>query len=84
MDYETAVRVGELVLLKRQRDKARKECDQAFRALQQSKQDGTYTEELSRDYWEGPFNRYQVLEAQVLGLAPIAQATIDKVSGRVK
>lgn len=84
MDYETAVRVGELVLLKRQRNAALLEATAAFARLQQSKQDGTYTEELSRDYWEGPFNRYQVLEAQVLGLAPLAQATIDKVSGRVK
>lgn len=82
MDYEQAVQAGELVRLKRERDKARKECEQAFYDLQKSKAAGTWTEEVSAEYWQGPFMRFQVLEAQVLGLAPIQQATIDTLTGR--
>ena len=82
MDYEQAVQAGEMVRLRRELDKARKECDRAFKALRRSKQDGTWTEQLSEDYWQGPFMRFQVLEAQVLGLAPIQQSTIDTLTGR--
>ena len=82
MDYEQAVRAGELVKLRRELDKARKESDRAFKALRQSRQDGTWTEEMSAEYWQGPFMRFQVLEAQVLGLAPIQQATIDGLTGK--
>lgn len=82
MDYEQAVQAGELVKLRRELDKARKECDRALKALRQSKQDGTWTEQTSENYWQGPFMRFQVLEAQVLGLAPIQQSTIDMLTGR--
>ena len=82
MDYEQAVQAGELVRLRRELDKARKECDRALKALRQSKQDGTWTEAMSAEYWQGPFMRFQTLEAQVLGLAPIQQSTIDTLTGR--
>lgn len=78
----TALQTGELVLLERRRDLALVACAAAFKALQRSRQDGTYTEQASADYWTGPFYRFQVLEAQVLGLEPLTQATIDRVAGR--
>jgi len=81
MDYEQAVENGELVALKRERDKAQRECKAAFRALQQSKKSGTWTEQTSIDYWQGPFQRFQVLEAQMLGVSPIQRATIDGLCG---
>ena len=82
MDYEQAVQAGELVRLKRERDKARKECDQAFYDLQQSKLNGTWTEATSEEYWQGPFRRFADLDAQILGLAPLQQATIDGLTGK--
>lgn len=82
MDYDTAVRAGELVLLKRQRDTARKECAAAFARLQQSKLNGTWTEATSAEYWQGPFKRFADLDAQILGLAPLQQATIDGLTGK--
>lgn len=82
MDYEQAVQAGEMVRLKRELDKARKESDRALKALRKSKQDGTWTEEASVEYWQGPFMRFQTLDAQVLGLAPIQQATIDGLTGK--
>ena len=82
MDYEQAVQAGEMVRLKRERRKAWDECERALKALRQSKQDGTWTEAMSAEYWQGPFMRFQTLEAQVLGLAPIQQSTIDTLTGR--
>jgi len=82
MDYDTAVKAGELVLLKRQRDTARKECAAAFARLQQSKLNGTWTEATSAEYWQGPFRRFADLDAQILGLAPLQQATIDGLTGK--
>ena len=82
MDYEQAVQAGELFRLRRELDKSRKECDQAWYALCQSRQNGTWTEAMSAEYGQGPCMRFQVLEAQVLGLGPIQQATIDTLTGR--
>jgi hypothetical protein len=82
MNYEQAVQAGEMVRLKRERAKARKECEQAFYDLQKSKANGTWTEALSAEYWSGPFMRFADLEAQMLGVEPLQQATFDMLTGR--